>query len=132
VTRLLAQTLHTLEDLPPEELDALVMHALKLRASRNVPHLSAEESRMLEQIQQGIPTDIQSRFAALLDRRDALTLTDDEYGELIRLTILIEKLEAKRVLMLGELAQHRGVTLDQVMHDLGINAPPLRVPANQL
>lgn len=131
MTRLLEQTLNTLEHLPAEELDALVTHALKLRASRYAPHLSSEETRMLEQIHHAIPTEVQARFADLLDKRDALTLTEDEYSELLRLTDVIENLEAKRVLLLGELARYRGVTLDQVMQDLGINTPPLRVPANR-
>jgi hypothetical protein len=38
VTRLLEQTLHNLEELSPEELDVLITHALKLRASRNSVH----------------------------------------------------------------------------------------------
>jgi hypothetical protein len=132
VTRLLEQTLHTLEHLPTEELDALVTHALKLRASRNAPHLSNDESRMLEQIHHAIPTDVQTRFADLLDKRDALTLTEDEYTELLRLTDVIENQEAKRVLLLGELARYRGVTLEQAMRDLGIRTPPLRVATNPL
>ena len=132
MTRLLEQTLNTLEHLPAEELDTLVTHALKLRASRYAPHLSSEETRTLEQIHHAIPTDIQARFAELLDKRDALTLTEDEYGELLRLTDVIENLEAKRVLLLGELARYRGVRLEQVMRDLGINTPPLRISANQL
>ncbi len=129
MTRLLEQTLHTLEHLPPDELDTLVTHALKLRASRYAPHLSGEETRMLEQIHHAIPTDVQARFADLLDKRDALTLTDDEYTQLLRLTDVIEKLEAKRVLILGDLARNRGVTLEQVMRE-GIRTPPLRVAAN--
>ena len=132
MTRLLEQTLHSLEHLPAEELDTLVTHALKLRASRYAPHLSSEETRMLEQIHHAIPTDARARFADLLDKRDALTLTDDEYSELLRLTDVIENLEAKRVLLLGEFARFRGVRLEQVMQDLGISTPALRVPANQL
>jgi hypothetical protein len=43
------------------------------------------------------------------------------------LTDVIENLEAKRALLFGELARYRGVTLEQVMRDLGINTPPPRV-----
>ena len=131
MTRLLEQTLNTLEHLPPEELDTLVTHALKLRASRYAPHLTSEETRMLEQIHHAIPTDVQARFADLLDKRDALTLTDAGYSELLHLTNVIENLEAKRVLLLGELARYRSATLEQVMRDMGMNTPPLRVSAKQ-
>jgi hypothetical protein len=55
---------------------------------------------MLEQINNTIPTEVQARFADLLDKRDALSLTDDEYSELIMLTDVIENLETKRVLLL--------------------------------
>ena len=87
---------------------------------------------LLEQIHRAIPSDVQARFATLLDKRDALTLTDDEYTELLDLTNQIENLEANRVRLLGELARYRGVTLTQVMQDLGIVTPPLRVHANSL
>jgi hypothetical protein len=130
VTRLFEQTLNALEQLTAEELETLVTHALKLRTSRYVPHLSSEETRMLEQIRNAIPTDVQAHFAGLLDKRDALTLTDDEHGELIGLTDVIENLEAKRVSLLGELARYRGVRLEQVMQDLGINTPALRIAPN--
>ena len=66
MTRLLEQTLHTLEHLPTEELDALVTHALKVRASRNALH-PIQESRMLEQIHHAIPADVQARFETLLE-----------------------------------------------------------------
>jgi hypothetical protein len=62
---------------------------------------------------------VQNRFAALLEKRDALTLNDAEHAELLKLTDTIENLEAKRVIRLGELARLRGVTLERLMHDLG-------------
>jgi hypothetical protein len=126
MTRLLEQTLHSLEHLPTEELDALVTHALKVRASRNAPHLIQAESRMLEQIHHAIPTDVQTRFETLLEKRDAFTLTDAEHNELLQLTDVIENLDAKRVTLLGELARNRGVTLEQIMRDLGITAPAVK------
>jgi hypothetical protein len=119
MTRLLEQTLHSLDHLPTEELDALVTHALKLRASRNAPHLSAAEARLLGGINQAIPITVQNRFDALLEKRDALTLSEAEHAELLELTDTIENLEAKRVAHLGELAGLRGITLETLMHDLG-------------
>lgn len=115
-----------LEHLPTEELDALVTHALKLRASRNATHLAREEAQVLEQIHHAIPADVHTRFDELLEKRDALTLNDAERAELLRLTDTIENLEAGRVALLGELAQYRGVTLEQLMRDLGLSAPPVR------
>ena len=119
MTRLLEQTLHSLDHLPSDELDALVTHALKLRASRNAPHLSETESRLLESINHAIPVAVQNRFDALLEKRDALVLNDAEHAELLELTDTIENLEAKRVIRLGELSRLRGVTLEALMHDLG-------------
>lgn len=123
MTRWLEQTLDTLEHLPTEELDALVAHALKLRASRNAPHLGKEETQVLEQIHHAIPTNLQTRFDHLLEKRDAFTITEAEHAELLELTDVIENLEARRVTLLGDLARYRGVGLEQVMRDLGINAP---------
>jgi hypothetical protein len=119
MTRLLEQTLHSLDHLPSDELDALVTHALKLRASRNAPHLSETESRLLEDINHAIPVAVQNRFDVLLEKRDALILSDAEHAELLELTDTIENLDAKRVIRLGELARLRGVTLERLMYDLG-------------
>ena len=80
VTRLLEQTLHTLEQLSSEEPDVLLTHALKLRASRNAPHQIEEEILGLEQILRdlGIDAELDSNlelalaYSNIKTRRDAL------------------------------------------------------------
>jgi hypothetical protein len=75
------------------------------------------------QISQVILPDLQSRFDALVAKRQGLTLTEAEQVELLQLTDQIEQQDAQRVEALGRLAQLRGRSLPEIMQDLGINPP---------
>jgi len=56
----------------------------------------------------------------LIAKRQSYTITEDELQELIRLTDESERLNVERMKHLLELAHLRGVTLDEVMEQLGI------------
>jgi hypothetical protein len=62
-------------------------------------------------------------YRYLKDRRRAEVLTESERQELIAITDRLERLNATRIEKLLELARLRGVTLDQVMNQLGIRRP---------
>jgi hypothetical protein len=81
------------------------------------------ESELLLKINQGIPPDLQRRYHELIARRRAESLSEDEYGELLRLTDQVEAIEVQRVEYLAELARLRKKLLTDVMKDLGIRAP---------
>jgi hypothetical protein len=67
-----------------------------------------------------LPDELRQPYARLLQKRDARTLTPAEHEELIRLSDAVETFQARRLELLAELAQLRGVTLDTVLQDLGI------------
>lgn len=112
--------LQAVGQLGSSELEEFVAQVLALQAQRRAPSLPREEVALLLEINQGIPVELQSRYDELVNKRRAEQLTSDEYSELLRLTEEVERRDVQRVERLVELAQRRGVTLNQLMRDLGI------------
>lgn len=117
------ELLSAANQLSEPDLEILVNQVLLLRARRKAPVLNIEESELLVQINQGVPSDLHRRYRALAEKRDAETLTETEYQELLAFSDRIEILAAQRVEALAKLAQLRQVSLLQVMDDLGIESP---------
>jgi hypothetical protein len=95
---------------------------LALRARREAPSLPASESELLLRVNDAIPIELQSRYAELIARRRDELLTPAELEELLGLTDEIERLEARRVAALAELARLRRLSLEELMGSLGISS----------
>lgn len=102
------------------ELDNFVNQAIILRAKRNAANVSRDESEILLKINQGLSPRLQKRFDELAEKLQPEKMTADERQEFLRLTNRIEKQDAKRIVLLGKLAEIRQQTLDEVIKDLGI------------
>ena len=111
------------KQLPLLELEQLVDRVIAIRAERRAPHLTGNESELLARINQGLPTEERARLKELISRRDAETIIPTEVRELIGMTDRLEKLHAERLAALAELATLRGITLDEVINQLGIQFP---------
>lgn len=85
-----------------------------------MPTLSQRESELLTNINQGLPLADARRMKTLIAKRQSYTITEGELQELIQLTDEAERLNVERLKDLIELAHLRGVTLDEVMAQLGI------------
>ena len=109
--------------LSQSDLEQFVSQVIALRAKRQATSLPRVESELLLKINEGVPFDIQKRYNELTAKRQAEILTPDEYEELLRLTQQVEKLEARRVEYLAELARLRGISLTALMENLGIRPP---------
>ena len=83
--------------------------------------LSQQETALLSQINVGLPQATWRRFHELNGKRQAETLATPEHAELLDLINQVELYGAKRLGYLNQLAKLRGVTLDEVMAQLGIN-----------
>jgi hypothetical protein len=105
------------------ELERFVWRIIALQAQRKAPGLPKDESDLLLKINRGIPAKIQGRYNELIAKRQAETLTADEYEELLRLTAEVEKRDVRRLEYLKELAIIRGKSLTELMEDLNIQAP---------
>lgn len=115
--------LEAVERLSVPDLETLTAQVLNVRAKRKAPCLSADESELMLKINQGISPDIQARFDSLVAKRQAETLTPEEHRELVALTEQIEAADAERIACLSELARIRGMPLDTLMQELGIQPP---------
>jgi len=111
------------EKLSLSELDQLLSRIIALRARQKSPHLSDKESELLTQINKGLPPDVRTRLDQLVKKRRANNLTSDEYNELLALTDVLEQAEVERAEALVQLARLRGVSMTELMQDLGIQAP---------
>lgn len=118
------ELLKAVGQLSTPELDAFAQHVSTLRAERAAPRLSANESVLLQQINQGLPDDTQRRFDELVFRRRAQTLTPHEHTELLALTEQIERTDARRLELLAELSHLRQVPLRRLMDQLGLRPRP--------
>jgi hypothetical protein len=119
-THSIPELLKTVEQLSLSELEQFVSQVLALRAKRRAPSLPQTEAELLLKINQGMPPEVQARYSELIDKREAETLTPDEYDELLCLTDQVEEVEARRLKYLTELAELRQTTLSGLMKDLKI------------
>ena len=81
------------------------------------------EAQLLQRINEGQPPEVWRQYRSLLAKRDAGTLTEEERQVLRGLIDRIEVSHARRMKYLGQLADLRGTTLDDVMDALGIPKP---------
>jgi hypothetical protein len=109
-----AQGLNTLE------LDDFVNKLLAIRAKRVANVISKKESELLLKINIGLSDTEQLLFNHLIEKRDAETITNEAFEQLVELTDKSEALNVQRMKALVELSKIRGVTLSQLMADLNI------------
>jgi len=115
--------LEAADKLSASELEKFVSQVITLQARRRAPCLPQAESELLLKINQGIPSGLQKQYNQLIAKRRAENLSPQKYKELLRLTNEVEKLEARRIAHLSELAAIRKISLRQLMDDLGIHGP---------
>jgi hypothetical protein len=106
-----------------EELRQFTAQMLALSAKRMAPSITQEEAELLLHSNSRLPEDVQQCYDELIAKRDAATLSDEEYTELLRLTKQVEAFDVARIEALSKLACLRGVTLAELMHQLEITSP---------
>jgi len=114
------QLLNAALRMPEEEFQQFVTKLFTLKARERVLTLSQRESELLTNINQGLRPADAKQMKELIAKRQSYTIKQDELQELIRLTDEAERLNVERLKHLLELAHLRGVTLDEVMGQLGI------------
>jgi len=117
------QLAQAVERLSAAELNRFADEIAALRARRNAPVLSADESALFAIINQSLTEAERMRLAALSESRANETLTLAEHQELLALQQKLESLHAARMKALADLATLRGVTLITMMEQLGIHFP---------
>ena len=120
------ELLSAVESLNEPDLESLVNRALFLRARLRSPVLSSEETGLLRKINQGIPQALNERYQVLLEKRDAETLSQVDYEDLLVVGERIEAVGVKRIEALAKLSTIRQVPLLTLMDSLGIQSPGVR------
>lgn len=113
------QILEAVDRLSSEEIESFTQRLLELRARRVAPVVPVDESPLIERINNALPHAKRVRYAELLSRRGASTLTEAEHAQLIELSDALELLDADRLAALAELARLRGVRLSELMTVFG-------------
>jgi len=89
------------------------------------PALSPAESDLLAKINEGFPPEFWRRYRELIARREAGTLTAEECTELISLSDRVEEKNWRRTEHLIVLASLRGITLPELVQQLGLRPEPV-------
>ena len=77
---------------------------------------------MLRKINETVlPEPIMERYLYLQEKMEVENLPDTEYQELLKLVTQEEKIRNKRFQYLLELSQLRGISLTELMNNLGLN-----------
>jgi hypothetical protein len=105
-----------------------IVQAMRSRLQQqdpSAPRLDPRQSKLLEQINQGLSQCEWDRYYALVANRQAGTLSEGDYAELNATSNRIEELNARRLELLAELARLREVSLSELLDELGIVPPPV-------
>ncbi len=116
----LDEVLQGLARLGTKELEQFVDKVIALQAQRRAPSLPEDETELLQQINRGLPADLRQRYDALNAKLHDDTITPQEHEELLVLIDRIELADAERMQHLIALARLRGVSVDNLMEQLGI------------
>lgn len=98
-----------------------VLRAVQERLGGANGSLAPVEAELLQKVNLGLPDQVWARYHELLARRRAGTLSREEQGELVAVSDRIEEANARRMSHLTELARLRGVSLENLVTQLGVN-----------
>jgi hypothetical protein len=118
------EVLSSLAKLQPDELDNFVEKVLSLKASRRASSLSSDETLLLHQINTGLASEEYQKLEVLNQKLHDEALTATEHEQLMILTEKLEQRDAERMKAVVELATVRGVSLGDVMKQIGLPSKP--------
>ncbi len=108
--------LNAVAQMPESEFNRFVEKARALRQNGNTKQIvSPAQADLLHKINTIFPSEKRRRYNELYARFKNEDLNKNEYEELLVLSNEFEILNAERIKFIGELAELRGQTLEQVM-----------------
>jgi len=116
--RKLKQAANQLGLSPDSYIVRLLQQELQARAVST--RLSPEETDLLQRINASLSAVEWERYRALLAKRNAESLSDNEQVELIALSDQLEEANVRRMEAVSELARVRKVTVPELMSTLGL------------
>jgi Rad3-related DNA helicase len=112
---------HEAERLDNRSLDAFIAQILSMQVRRQMSDVQAKEAELLKKINQSLPIDKIERFRFLNEKRQETVISTSEQAELIDLLEKIEKSNVNRLKYLTTLSRLRGVSVRDLMQQLGIH-----------
>ena len=88
--------------------------------SASTSQSAKREAVLLQKINAGFSIEFWENYSALIQKRQAETISQTELAALIEQSDLIEMADARRVKYLDELARLRQISLENLMGQLGI------------
>ena len=116
----IADIVTTASKLTSRELESLVSKLNLLRAQRMTPTLSKKETELLNKINEGFSQIKWKRLSELDDKMEFSDLTEQEAQESLSLAEELEAYTVQRFENLKKLAILREISVDELMHNLGI------------
>lgn len=116
------EVLNGVAKLDTPDLERVLSEVSVLLARRKAPHLSADETMLLENINRGLPASAQQRYDKLTAKLLDESISTAEHEELLGLIEQVEAMDAERLQALIELAQIRHTSIDDLMNQLGIHS----------
>lgn len=112
-----------LAQLDTDELEDFVREAAAVLTQRKSGDKKNKEVELLQRLNEecALPEAHWNSFRELLIKRSAFKLSDEEAALLEYLIREEEALRLKRVQILGELAQLKGISLEKIVDELGIH-----------
>ena len=89
----------------------------------SAPAVTAEESRLLKEINQGVSSEGMVRYEELIQKRQQETISSEEFRELEDFTRRLEDFQARRMHSLAALAKLRDIALSDLIDQLEIRPP---------
>ncbi|MFN7116347.1 MAG: hypothetical protein ACK4TA_06070 [Saprospiraceae bacterium] len=112
-----------LAQMDTDELEGLVREASALLTQRKSDRNKSQVTQLLQQLNEecALPEAHWQAFHALLQKRATQTLSEADQAQLDALIQEEEKLRLKRIQILGELAEIKGISIQQMAAELGIH-----------
>ena len=119
----LNEILAGISTLDVRELEAFFNKVGTMLAHRKTPHLTEREYQLLKEINKGLSPEHSRKYLKLIEKFQARTIEEQEQKELLRMSDEIEQAGVRRLEYLVELSKLRGVSLQELMNQLGIKTP---------
>ena len=117
---LVIDLLNHVQKLSPADFEDFFSKMLTLRKKSSLGELSVQEMAIVQEIDLGLPKDKEIRLGYLIGKRDAATLSEEEYRELLILTEEAEAQDLQRLKLIGQLAELRQLSLAETVEVFNI------------
>ena len=110
------ELLSNVSKLNTRDFEIFLIEIQSLYSQKITATSTVTENKLLKQIKSRLISSKQIRFEYLIARRDARTINEQEFSELLILTDAIEKSDLLRLKRIAKLADLKRMTLPEVVH----------------